>query len=226
MMNQRLRALALLLIAGIACSACTATAAQRPATDEAGAQAALRTLPVAVSRIVKGRVVNVDRARPRFTIPFVRPAETERIAVLHEISADARQQPIAMRSLFSETGSFIGAQSLTTMPDPRRMTVDVLETGLTRMGVALTLPLTAQEPDLDAVWKAIAQRVPLDEIREFNLYRVDYVVRGVRRPAVIVNIWGPRNPLGMRDELPDVVKNRIRFIYYLDDGTWAADNLL
>jgi len=226
MRNQRLRALALMLTAGIVCGACTANAAQRPATDEAAALDALRTLPAAVSRVVKGRVVSVDRARPRFTIPFLRPAQTERIAVLHEISADARQSPIAMSSLFSATGAFIGAQSLTTMPDPRRMTVDVLETGLTRMGVALTLPLTPQEPDLEAVWKAIAQRVPLDEIREFNLYRVDYVLRGVRRPAVIVNIWGPRNPLGMRDELPEVVTNRIRFIYYLDDGTWAADNLL
>lgn len=218
----RLSVLLLLLATGFGCVSGTASAAQATAAPEA----ALQRLPVSVSRVVKGRVLAVERARPRFTIPFVRAEAAERTAVLHELVVDARQEPIVMRSLFSDTGAFLGAQSESTIVDPRRMRVDVLETGLTRMGVTVAAPSTPHEPDLDAVWRAVAQRVALDEIREFNLYRVDYVVRGTRRPAVIVNIWGPRNPLGMRDELPDVVKDRIRFIYFLDDGTWAADNLL
>lgn len=214
MMNRALCTLALLVAAGLAYGG------QDDPPD------ALRALPAPVARVVKGRVLAVERARPRFTIPFVRAGDAERVAIVHEITAVEGKPSIAMRSLFSDTGAFLGAQSLATTPDPRRMSIDVLETGLTRMGVTVALPSTPHETDLDAIWRAVARRVPLDEIREFDLYRVDYTERGTRRPAVIVNVWGPANPLDMPDELPEVLKNRIRFIYFLDDGTWEADNLL
>jgi hypothetical protein len=226
-MNNRPQRLVMFLIACMACGASVAAlVGPRDETSDATAQAMLGKLPAAVSRIAKGRVLAVERTKARFTIPFTRPAQIERTAVLHAITADPRQKPLTMYSLFSDSGTFIGAQSPSTTPDPRRMTVEVIETGLTRRGITVTAPISPREPDLTAVWSTIAHRLRLDEIREFNLYYVDYVVRGTRRPAMIVNIWGPDNPLGMPDELPGVLKNRIRFIYYLDDGTWAADNLL
>jgi hypothetical protein len=180
------------------------------------------------------------RQSPRFQIPFLRAARGERqlFAASRDIvvrrgnarKAAAQPAPRSLRSetFFTEEGDFFGAQSEQTINDPRRMGVETVERGMSNSKQAITSAAKLPDDfDYDGFWQAVADRVGLEGVKEFSLYAVQYDFGDGRpQPVLILNLWGPENPLGMPDELPDFLKNRIRLIYDLRQHTWAADNLL
>lgn len=165
---------------------------------------------------------------PRFEIPFRPELRRPLRAVLHTYREQRVVPALSAVSFFDNAGRFIGSQSETQITDPMRVTPE--QSVRLMRGIGQSIAGVAELPDdfdLSAVWQVIGKRVPLEDIREFSLYAVRYAADdGTERRAVIVKIWGPRNPLGMPDQFTEVHKNRIRFIYYLDDGTWEADNFL
>lgn len=182
-----------------------------------------------IERFLDGTSVrSVIRRRPSYTVPFRRDLSSVATAVMHDAAPYGLRPRQSMRSFFTRDGRFLGGESAARIEDPRRLPPSVVQQGMSETGSrivgAARLP---QDFDIREVWEVIGTIVPLGEIDEFNLYPVDYELpSGETVPVVIVNIWGPKNPLGMPDDLPDVLKDRIRVIYYVNQKTWEADNLL
>jgi hypothetical protein len=166
--------------------------------------------------------------QPRRELPFVARASTPPLAVEHVQTVPGRTSPLPSRSFFTPEGKFLGAESLAVIDDPRRMTRAVVEEGMRngkeRIVAAAEL---SDRSALDALWQAVAKRIDVGEIEEYDLRYVEYELSDrSRRRMFVLNVWGPQNPLGMPEELPEVLKNRIRILYDVELKTLAADNLL
>ena len=184
---------------------------------------------VRVERFLEGATITaVTRRKPRYAVPFRRDLSRTATTVIHDASRSGLPEARRVRSFFAHDGRFMGAESVARIRDPRRLPPDLVEQAIGEVGNRITGPARLPDGfDIREVWEVVGTIVRLDEIREFNLYPVDYETpAGATVPVVIVNIWGPTNPLRMPDDLPDVLKNRIRIIYYVNRKTWEADNLL
>jgi hypothetical protein len=164
-----------------------------------------------------------------YAIPFVHDNTRQYIRVTHKVqTGNKKDSLISCYSYFDSNGSFLGTESVGKIVDPRRMQVNIVEQGMTGTHQAI-VGLTASPANFDyeKMWQTVSKIVSLEQIREFNLYFVNYRLEdNTVKPMVIINIWGPANPLHMPDALPEVLKNRIRIIYNPVDSDWMADNFL
>ena len=182
-----------------------------------------------VERFLEGATVRgVVRRKPSYTVPFRRDLSPISTAVIHGAAPYGLSARQSVRSFFARDGRFLGSESVARIRDPRRLPPVLVQQAISDTGNRIVGPVRLPQGfDIREVWKVVGTVVRLDEIREFNLYPVDYALPGgATVPVVIVNIWGPNNPLRMPDHLPDVLKNRIRITYYINKKTWEADNLL
>jgi len=184
---------------------------------------------VRVERFLEGATITaVTRRKPRYAVPFRRDLSRTATTVIHDATRSGLPEARRVRSFFASDGRFMGAESVARIRDPRRLPPDLVEQAISEIGNRIAGPARLPDGfDIREVWAVVGTIVPLEEIKEFSLYPVEYETPGgATVPVVIVNIWGPQNPLRMPDDLPDVLKNRIRIIYDVNKKTWEADNLL
>ena len=164
-----------------------------------------------------------------YTIPFVHDLTQQYVRVTHKIQTGSkRDSSLASYSYFTSNGSFLGSESVSKIVDPRRMQINFVEKGMNGIKHSI-VDITASPENFDyaKMWQTVSRIVSLDQVKEFNLYFVNYRQEDNSvKPMVVLNIWGPDNPLHMPDALPAVLKNRIRIIYNPADGLWMADNFL
>jgi|GEM_PF-7108683 len=173
-------------------------------------------------------IQKTSRKPPRHRVPFLKTPAVTPVAVQHAIGVGPGKTELRMESFFDAEGRFLGAQSLNQIDDPRRRSVEDVEEVMRTTGeIVVGRPAPTTKLDLSKIWRAVGQRVDLTQIEEFDLSFVVYRFHdGGERPAVILDIWGPDNPLGMPEELPDLLKDRIRIVYDLKNETYQADNVL
>ena len=177
----------------------------------------------------KQDLIVIDKIfRTDYVIPFIKQESLSMIKVFHRFSGNPENNNLPnCYSFFSIDGHFLGSESIEKINDTRRMPVDIVEKGM--IGIKdsiLQISVTSDNFNYEKMWEVVGKIVTLEQIKEFNLFYVNYRYNGKIKPTIILNIWGPDNPLGMPDELPAILKNRIRIIYDPNDNSWMADNLL
>lgn len=173
--------------------------------------------------------LNVQATRLlREPVAYLKQPQSELYSVSYPLSLPSRPEPMASRALFNNDGRLLAVESVGTIDDPRRMSAATVERGMRNSNQKIT----AFEPldnrlAVDRLWERVGKRLETADITEFNLNSVMYDFGDNEpRPALILRIWGPGNPLDMPDDLPEVLKNRIRYIYDIRNDELYADNLL
>lgn len=164
-----------------------------------------------------------------YAVPFVKEAPRQYLRVAHQLkTGNKKDTAISSVSFFAADGSFLGSESISKITDPRRMQLDFVEKGMQGIKHSVLGFVSSPENfDYQKMWQVIDKVAPVKQIKEFSLYFVNYRFEDNSvKPVVILNIWGPDNPLGMPDSFPTILKNRIRIIYNPADNTWMADNFL
>lgn len=167
-------------------------------------------------------------AQPRDELPMIGRPKEPPLALPVELPLPGRPAPMPARAFFTADGRLLGVESTQTIDDPRRLQRADAERGLQNAHQRIVGEAPVDDPAvLDALWKAVGARIDLSTVREFHLNAVQYGFDdGSVRPALVLYVWGPENPLAMPDELPEVLKDRIRFVYDVSTGELSADNLL
>ena len=171
----------------------------------------------------------IEPVRPRRGNAFLAEDAQVMPAIRHTLTIDKRALGSPVLSYLDRDGRVVRQESTATVADPRRMTLDVQTLGTKNSGRRIVARGTGMDKrTLDSIWSVIARRIPVESIDEFELINVifDFGDGEPPRPALIFHIWGPDNPLGMPEDLPESAKNRIRIIYDIERGEISADNLL
>jgi hypothetical protein len=136
---------------------------------------------------------------------------------------------LEMVFIFSATGSFIRAESVKTMEDPYRKTLEEIERNMNE-GFKERIVDIPSAPDgfsLKPTLESIMQRYKMHQAKEFNLslvrYRMDRY--GTDEILLILNIWGV-DPIFPRRPAPDVLWQRDRAFFTPKGEFIKNDNLL
>lgn len=172
--------------------------------------------------------VAVAEARRTDMIPFLSGTNDTVLVVKVNLPLAGKKESKATRTLFSEAGQFLRAESVEEISDPWRRKKDSLEKAILNSGDKITgVPRFERHVDIIALWEKVCQVLPMGEAKEYNLTLVEYQFRGKAPQAVFVlNVWGISNPLAMPDDLPEVLKNRVRVMLDLEGNVISKDNLL
>ncbi|OED37787.1 hypothetical protein AB833_22430 [Chromatiales bacterium (ex Bugula neritina AB1)] len=178
--------------------------------------------------------VQLPYRKPRRAIAFLPSSlrdypSTRHSLVISSPSGSRRTHSIEAVSYLDKNGAVLRQESVETIDDAFRMPASTQEKGTRQSGRSIAGEAGPVAADtLKQAWASIANRVSISDIREFELAHVlfDFGDEQAARPVLIFYIWGPDNPLGMPDELPGVLKNRIRIIYDISRKEISADNLL
>lgn len=193
-------------------------------TERAKARAA-RTLALSPGDMER----RIEPISPRRGIAFIEQAPEVRPAIRHDLVIGDRRTDVPVTAFLARDGGLLRLESVATIDDPRRMSVAVQEQGTRDSGRRIVeMRAIADRQTLAEAWDLIERQIPMKEIDEFEILSVlfDFGDEGPPRPALIFHIWGPENPLGMPEDLPELAKNRIRIIYDIERGEISADNLL
>ncbi len=178
--------------------------------------------------------MTVTEEIPSYRLPFLKKIEDKVLVVMHEEnivipkSKDTElKYSLKMKVLFSPDGYFLRAESLTTMDDPRRMSVEIVEKLMRSSSESIT-GIPKKEFNFSSFWNRICSQYLMNSAKEFNLSLVEYKIRDeTPRPFLILNVWGMENPLVIRHPgLSEIAKNRIRILYDLEKDELGADNTL
>ncbi len=205
-----------------------------PQSEKAGAEE--REIAIKQIRGFLGRQgeMTVTEEVPSYRLPFLKKREDKVLVVMHEEnivipkSKDTElKYSLKMKVLFSPDGYFLRAESLTTMDDPRRMSVEIIEKLMRSRSVSIT-GNPKKEFNFSSFWNRICSRYPMNRAKEFNLSLVEYKFRDeTPKPFLILNVWGMGNVLGIRHPgISEIAKNRIRILYNLEKDKLRADNTL
>jgi hypothetical protein len=177
--------------------------------------------------------LSLEERVPDYRVPFLGAPQAEALIVRRDLvvpdpETGAELGRFAAGFFFSTSGRFLRAESEAKIDDPRRMDVEIVEKGMSGGETEIVGVADVGEAfDFASFWGAVCARLPMNEATEFNLTAVLWKERDADPvPVIILNVWGMDNPLGMRDELPEVLKNRARAVFDLEGNLLWMDNLL
>lgn len=179
-----------------------------------------------IKRTMHLESVEVKTIVSDYGIPFVKTPGNV-LLVEYKLNLKTNANEIETKTYFTSDGRFLRLESNRKIQDPRRMPRETIERGMSGGSIDVIGTGATQDFDLSRFVEKMHDRISLQDAKEFDMSLVQAKLDGGPvQDLIILNVWGVENPLGMPDELPDVLKNRVRIIMDSNGNIVSRDNLL